>query len=378
MNKQIHQLNIAEPCTENWSEMTPNSKGRHCDQCEKTVIDFTGKTDRQIINEMKQANGSVCGRLRQSQTGKNIQLDYEFVRNTKWKTFGLMIAGLMGTGTSYAQVPPESSPIEQMQLIGEVDYLPTTTEQKNIVSGRVLDEESGEPLPFVTVLLKDTSLGVATDLEGNFQIELTEGLENVDLIASYLGYTTVETQANLKKQHSFDILMPVDTQAFLVGMVVYTKQSKNPFKAIKRHSRNKFHKLKNFLANRKERRENRQLNKATRFFETTGKETSTTKDQNQNTQVLSSAEWIVNAYPNPFSQQINVVLQFDKEEEVTLVLYDDAGRQLFSTPHLTANGQTTATLNLKGLKIPHGSYFLSVLQGAEVLQTKLMIRGDGQ
>ena len=39
----IFKLNIAEPCREDWQNMTPNNLGRHCQNCQKTVVDFLQK-----------------------------------------------------------------------------------------------------------------------------------------------------------------------------------------------------------------------------------------------------------------------------------------------------------------------------------------------
>lgn len=41
----IFKLNIAKPCREEWQNMTPNELGRHCQNCQKTVVDFSSKTD---------------------------------------------------------------------------------------------------------------------------------------------------------------------------------------------------------------------------------------------------------------------------------------------------------------------------------------------
>ncbi|WP_157588794.1 hypothetical protein [Psychroserpens burtonensis] len=42
-------INIPKPCHEDWNQMTTQQKGRHCSSCEKTVIDFTSKTNEQIV-----------------------------------------------------------------------------------------------------------------------------------------------------------------------------------------------------------------------------------------------------------------------------------------------------------------------------------------
>ena len=64
----------------------------------------------------------------------------------------------------------------------------TGTAQETIVSGKVTDAGSGDPIPFANLLLKGTSVGVTTDFEGNYVIK-TKTLSD-SLLASYVGYKT--------------------------------------------------------------------------------------------------------------------------------------------------------------------------------------------
>jgi len=71
--------------------------------------------------------------------------------------------------------------------------------QKNIVKGKVTDK-SGEPLLGVTILIKGSTLGSSTDLDGNYELntkEITIGI----LQFSYLGFETKEVKfdENLKE-----------------------------------------------------------------------------------------------------------------------------------------------------------------------------------
>jgi hypothetical protein len=64
-------LHIAQPCPESWAAMTPTSAGRHCAACQQTVVDFTLKTDAEIVAHLAQASrADVCGRLRTDQVGR--------------------------------------------------------------------------------------------------------------------------------------------------------------------------------------------------------------------------------------------------------------------------------------------------------------------
>ncbi|KAA3658049.1 MAG: carboxypeptidase-like regulatory domain-containing protein, partial [Calditrichaeota bacterium] len=57
------------------------------------------------------------------------------------------------------------------------------------ISGRVIDKESGEPLPGANVVIVGTSMGSATNLEGDFYIvNIPPG--KYDVRASFIGYKT--------------------------------------------------------------------------------------------------------------------------------------------------------------------------------------------
>ena len=62
------------------------------------------------------------------------------------------------------------------------------------VSGQVLDGESREPLMGATVVLKGTTVGTATDIDGKFILNLDDG--NGILVFSYLGYKSMEVSIN--------------------------------------------------------------------------------------------------------------------------------------------------------------------------------------
>jgi TonB-linked SusC/RagA family outer membrane protein len=65
-----------------------------------------------------------------------------------------------------------------------------TQQERRVVSGKVVDA-SGAPLPGVTVRLKGTTTGAATDVKGEFHIGAPVGGENI-LVFSFVGYRTRE------------------------------------------------------------------------------------------------------------------------------------------------------------------------------------------
>jgi hypothetical protein len=61
-------------------------------------------------------------------------------------------------------------------------------------SGVVLSSEDSMPVPGASVMIKGTTAGVVTDMEGRFSIPLPETGRNVTLVASFIGMKTQELE----------------------------------------------------------------------------------------------------------------------------------------------------------------------------------------
>ena len=57
------------------------------------------------------------------------------------------------------------------------------------IQGTVLDKDSGQPLPGVTIIVKDTSTGTTTDFDGFYSIKASLGAV---LMFTYVGMEDVE------------------------------------------------------------------------------------------------------------------------------------------------------------------------------------------
>ncbi|MDG1398393.1 MAG: energy transducer TonB [Polaribacter sp.] len=66
--KSKFKISIPKPCNENWNTMTPKEKGRFCSSCDKTVVDFTEKTNEEIQYYLvENKNQRVCGHFYKKQ-----------------------------------------------------------------------------------------------------------------------------------------------------------------------------------------------------------------------------------------------------------------------------------------------------------------------
>ena len=75
-----------------------------------------------------------------------------------------------------------------------------------VITGQVLDGDTDEPLPGVSILVEGTSTGVVTDLNGNYSLEV-EG-ENIVLIFSFVGYLT--EKITVGNQTIIDVVLKQD------------------------------------------------------------------------------------------------------------------------------------------------------------------------
>ncbi|NQV51791.1 MAG: carboxypeptidase-like regulatory domain-containing protein [Flavobacteriales bacterium] len=110
--------------------------------------------------------------------------------------------------------------------------------QKTIVTGKVLDAASGEPLPFVNVFFKDSKIGTASDINGYYRIETYYPTDS--LVASMVGYSRIAHKVKEDLAQVVDFKMPVSGIALGEVMVVGDRKEKDPaLEIMKRVVRNK-------------------------------------------------------------------------------------------------------------------------------------------
>lgn len=95
--------------------------------------------------------------------------------------------------------------------------------QSYTISGKVFDSESKEPLPFVPVLIKGTTVGGTTDFDGNYSIT-TDKLGD-SIVASYVSYKKLTRP--IKRGENQSVNMPMVLEGVNLLEVV-VKAGENP------------------------------------------------------------------------------------------------------------------------------------------------------
>ncbi len=95
--------------------------------------------------------------------------------------------------------------------------------QEYTISGKVYDADSKEPLPFVPVIIKGTTVGTSTDFDGNFTIKTTKLGDS--LVSTYVGYKRLSRP--IKRGENQNVNMPMVLEGINLLEVV-VKAGENP------------------------------------------------------------------------------------------------------------------------------------------------------
>lgn len=95
--------------------------------------------------------------------------------------------------------------------------------QSRTITGTVMDARLGEPVPGATVIVKGTTRGTATDLDGKFNLPLQAGDQT--LVISFVGYLAQEVE--IGNQTTITVNMEEDIQSLEEAVVIgYGSQDK--------------------------------------------------------------------------------------------------------------------------------------------------------
>ncbi|MCB0396017.1 MAG: T9SS type A sorting domain-containing protein [Flavobacteriales bacterium] len=172
--------------------MKKNGIGRHCDSCEKTVIDFTGMNPHEIKQYLREQSQPVCGRIQRdrvhipdSPPAKKSIIVLSYLTSAL-----LMLLALFPNRKAIAQkTEPEDAKTPTESGSSQ------TTGYREIV-GKVSEEGTGDRISFAIVGVSykgDQIATTTTDYYGNYTIRfpINQPLDHVDIQISVFAYETV-------------------------------------------------------------------------------------------------------------------------------------------------------------------------------------------
>ncbi|HEY8894415.1 MAG TPA: carboxypeptidase-like regulatory domain-containing protein [Niastella sp.] len=223
MPKSI-QLNIAEPCHENWQNMTPQQQGRFCGSCQKTVVDFTMMSDQEVLNYFLKADHNVCGRFADDQLNKELKVTEKKKRFSWAYVWNILVATFLAVKADAQGVNPKkpAEPVKEIVIkVGKVAYVPPAVSEKPVtVTGNVIDETSKKPVEWASITVKGIAVGMV-DATGKFNVKVDK--KEFVLEFSAVGYETQTLEVNefTRLQDIQVILKPSVTELKEVSVIAY-------------------------------------------------------------------------------------------------------------------------------------------------------------
>ena len=86
----------------------------------------------------------------------------------------------------------------------------TTFAQEGIIEGKVIDKITGDPLPFVNVVIQGTNSGTQADFDGVFQLNKAPNIYAIELM--YLGYKVKVVDSILVKANETTFLGNIEME----------------------------------------------------------------------------------------------------------------------------------------------------------------------
>ena len=130
------------------------------------------------------------------------------MKKLHWKSWGVLVIAVMFATAVNAQdlALLERNATNSGNQFGNSAQTNSENFQERKVTGTVLSGDNEEGLPGVNVIVKGTTTGGITDIEGNYSVNISD--DNASLIFSSVGYETVEIAVG--NQSVIDITLALD------------------------------------------------------------------------------------------------------------------------------------------------------------------------
>jgi hypothetical protein len=200
-----------QPCGQHWLDMKPTANGRLCGQCDKEIYDFSAMSWPAIAHTQAAHGNALCGMYSPAQLAHWGQSPPSACARLASAT---ALAVALSTVPAQGQVPSGTT---SLTLSGTVSTTNATG--------------SLEPVPYATVRIAGTELGVATDEQGHYELAVPDSVGTTHPITfSSIGFnpsvfTLSSPSAGLLRH---DVLLTAST-----NVIVFSVRKPSPAERIK-------------------------------------------------------------------------------------------------------------------------------------------------
>lgn len=372
-NNVPFKLTVPQPCSENWNNMLPVQGGKHCESCNKKVIDFTRFTDQQLQDYFKNHSGNTCGRLLKDQTQRIIQIKEPGTRSKLLPQ--IIVSTLLYLGISKTTDAQQSSSSQTQTFATNISRHKVTDTEKdqksgsNSITGIVTNSTTGEPIPFASVLLKSGDsviTSTTTNLEGEFKIIIPE-IINSNNLAIHVSDIIYEP---------WEIKLPVQQTPLIVIMIMSPKDS---FDIIETYTTGGFiyyeepsiwQKIKNFIKSKIHQTKEEDLYNEAQYTEQKNEQPFIIETKDSIRTICNNESKIVaNVYPNPM--QDFIIVELKEKNTFQYILTNSSGEQI------TEGSLTELTNRINVINQPPGIYILHLNNPSGIkLESIKIIKGN--
>lgn len=218
--KKNMNLSIPKPCSEDWNAFTKTAIGGFCHSCQKNVVDFTKMSDQEVVTFIMSNKHMRCGKFLPSQLKRyEVAAAKETTSLKGWLQASALSLGLLWGGETMAI--SNAAADETVESVHAADQTNQKVKRPGIVSGGVtitgvVNDSEGYALPGATVVIKGSSHGTYTDIEGHF--ELKDVQEGDVLLISFIGFETLAYTIHENAPETF--VLALEMSHDLTGEVV--------------------------------------------------------------------------------------------------------------------------------------------------------------
>jgi CarboxypepD_reg-like domain/Secretion system C-terminal sorting domain len=334
------QIQIPEPCTQDFSKMHPLPGGRFCDHCERTVVDFREMTDREIARIYQQRKGQVCGIFKGHQLDRPLSLPQPPKEGKPWAAIAALSSSLLFSTLAEGQTLKVQNEVETIinQPINANSISPLTLNEKVFIEGWVIGDKS-EPIPFATILLANGN-GTATNYDGYFKMEIPIQLIGSLIKVACMGYES--KSVTIEKANVIDQPLEVELNFGLTlneVVVVYNR------------------------------------NKLQQDWTGGGSMSMVTYGHVDNSIEIKVDNRIqITTYPNPFISILNVEMEVKTSQPYLFHLYNEGGQLVFAESRNLEAGLINFQLDLEQRHLPEGAYFLRISDDVGEVRTRRLVK----
>jgi TonB-dependent receptor len=182
---------------------------------------------------IKLVNESVISAIKKVAVAVRLRpvLDYDLIKKDKKVNLTLELASLPEALDQILQDMKIQYSITESGLLVFTEKQETYAAGSGTFKGRVLDKANKEALIGANVIIQNTSLGVAADIDGNFQIKLIP-LGKWTVKVSCVGYVPIVREIAIKENETLEEDFSLTAQAILGEEVIVTAQARGQVQAI--------------------------------------------------------------------------------------------------------------------------------------------------